>query len=114
MKRLIVINFFSLLIMTFLFVALGQWNHGRFQERAYAQGRELIRVHLSSRGEMVGHFIEPPDLSVDVIHAGVITAGDLRYVYDLGIKNPLWVQLTALNLVISPKVEILAFSGSQE
>jgi len=109
---LLVKNFLGILVVVFLFVALGQWNHPNFQQKAYIQAKESILFDLAEKGEKPGSFMEP-DFSTDTIHAGIVTEGGTRYLYDVGILNPLLVQLSALNLIISPKVEITGFIKSK-
>ena len=110
---LIVKNFLGILVVVFLFVALGQWNHPNFKQKAYDQARELIISDMAEKGEKPGNLIEPPDFSADFFHAEVVTEDGTRYSYDIGIKNPIWIQLSALNLIVSPKVEITGFIKSQ-
>ena len=111
--NLLVKNIFILLFVIFLFVALGQWNHPKFQQNAYEQSKELIAADLMEKGEKAGSFIEPPDYSGEVIHASIETEGGIKYLYDVGILNPVLVQLSALNLIISPKVQIVELSNPQ-
>jgi len=111
--NLIIKNFLVLLLVIFLFVALGQWNHPKFQQKAYDQAKLLITADLAEKGEKAGSFIEPPDFSADVIQAQVVTEDGTTYLYDIGITNPTFIQLSALNLVISPKVEIAGFIKSK-
>ena len=111
--NLIMKNFIGLLIVAFLFVALGQWNHPNFQQKAYAQAKELIMLDFTGKGGKNGEFMESPDLSSDLIHVGIVTEDSTEYLYDVGIMNPLWVQLSALNLMVSPKVQIVASSKTQ-
>jgi len=111
--NLMVKNFLGILVIVFLFIALGQWNHPKFQQKAYDQAKELITADLAEKGEKTGDFLEPPDLDIAFIHAGIVTEGGTKYLYDVGILNPLWIQLSALNLVISPKVEIAGFIKSK-
>ena len=106
-------NFLVLLFVIFLFVALGQWNHPNFQQKAYDQAKELIMLDLTARGEKTGDFLEPPDLSSDLIQVGIVTEDGTEYLYDIGIQNPTLIQLSALNLVVSPKVEIAGFIKSK-
>ena len=111
--NLIIKNFIVFLLVIFLFVALGQWNYPKFQQKAYDQAKLLITADLAERGEKPGSFIEPPDYSADVIQAQVVTADGVRYLYDIGIISPILIQLSALNLFISPKVEIAGFIKSK-
>ncbi|MDF1524801.1 MAG: hypothetical protein P1S59_00815 [bacterium] len=111
--NLLVKNFFILLFVIFLFVALGQWNHSRFQQKAYDQGKELILLDLTVKGEKTGEFLEPPDLSIDPINFVILTEGGTEYRYEVSLLNPLLVQLSALNLIISPKVQIVEVDKSQ-
>jgi hypothetical protein len=106
-------NFLGVLVVIFLFVALGQWNHPGFKQKAYEQAKEMIMLDLNAKGEKTGEFLESPDLSADLLHIGIVTAGGTKYLYDVGILNPLWIQLSALNLVFSPKVEIAGFIKSK-
>jgi hypothetical protein len=106
-------NFLVLLLVIFLFIALGQWNHPNFQQKAYIQAKELIMADLATKGEKTGDFLEPPELSVDLIQVGVVTRGGTEYLYDIDITNPTLIQLSALNLIVSPKVEIAGFIKSQ-
>ena len=106
-------NFFILLFVIFVFVALGQWNHPRFQQKAYDKAKELIIIDLTEKGEEPGTFIEPSDLSSDPLHSGIVTEGGVEYLYDIRILNPLWLQLSALNLVVPPKVQIADVSKPQ-
>lgn len=110
---LIMKNVFALLIVVFLFVALGQWNHPNFQRKAYDRAKELIVIDLTEKGEKPDRFIEPSDYSADLIHAEVVIENGTRYLYDISITNPTWIQLSALNLIISPKVEIAGFIKSK-
>ena len=110
---LIVKNFLGILIVVFLFVALGQWNHPKFQQKAYEQARELIISEMTEKGEKPGTLFAPPDFSADVIHGEVVTEDGTKYFYDISILNPLWVQLSALNLFIPPKVQIVDISKSR-
>ncbi len=110
---LVIKNVFALLLVAFLFVALGQWNHPKFQQKAYDQAKELITADLAEKGEKPGSFIEPPDFSAEFIQAGIETEGGTKYLYDVGILNPVLVQLSALNLIVSPKVEIAGFIKSR-
>jgi len=110
---LMIKNVLGILVVVFLFVALGQWNHPNFQQKAYDQAKEMIMLDLTAKGEKAGNFFEPPDLPSDLLHVGIVTEGGTEYLYDLSILNPLWVQLSALNLFISPKVEIVDFRKSQ-
>ena len=111
--NLVIKNVFALLLVVFLFVALGQWNHPNFKQKAYDQARELIISDMAEKGEKPGNLIEPPDFSADLFHAEVVTEDGTRYSYDIGIKNPIWIQLSALNLIVSPKVEIAGFIKSR-
>ena len=106
-------NFLVFLLVVFIFVALGQWNHPKFQQKAYEQAKELITADLTEKGEKPGSFIEPPDFSSEFIQAGIETEGGTKYLYDVGILNPVLVQLSALNLFVSPKVEIAGFIKSK-
>jgi len=106
-------NFLVILVVVFLFVALGQWNHPKFQQKAYDQAKELITADLAEKGEKPGSFIEPPEFSAEFIQTGIETEGGTQYLYDVGILNPVLVQLSALNLIVSPKVEIAGFIKSQ-
>ena len=47
--NLLVKGFFILLFIIFLFVALGQWNHPNFQQKAYEQAKELIAADLMEK-----------------------------------------------------------------
>ena len=111
--NLMVKNFLGILVVVFLFVVLGQWNHSNFQQKAYDQAKEMIMLDLTAKGEKAGDFLEPPDFSADLFHAEVVTEDGTRYSYDIGIKNPIWIQLSALNLMVPPKVEITGFIKSQ-
>jgi len=107
-------NFLALLFVIFVFVALGQWNHPQFQQKAYEQAKELIITDLTKLGEKPGSFVEPPEYSAGVIQAKVVTGdGGTRYLYNIAITNPALFQLSALNLVITPKVEITGFIKSK-
>ncbi len=106
-------NFLVLLLVVFIFVALGQWNYPKFQQKAYEQAKELIAADLTEKGEKAGSFIEPPDFSSEFIQAGIETEGGTKYLYDVGILNPVLVQLSALNLFVSPQVEIAGFIKSR-
>jgi hypothetical protein len=107
-------NLLVLLFVVFLFVALGQWNHPNFQQKAYEIAKELIIMDLTEKGEKARRFVEPPEYSTDLIQAEVVTEDDrARYLYDIGIKNPIWIQLSALNLMVPPKVEIAGFIKSR-
>jgi len=110
---LLVKNFLGILVVVFLFVALGQWNHPKFQQKAYDQAKLLISDDLAEKGVKADSFVEPPDFSADFIQAQVVTEDGTRYLYDIGIMNPTFIQLSALNLVISPKVEIAGFIKSK-
>ncbi len=72
----------------------------------------MIIADLASKGEKTGNFLKPPELSVDLIQVGIVTKDGTEYLYDIGIMNPIWIQLSALNLVVSPKVEIAGFIKS--
>jgi hypothetical protein len=111
--RFLLVNFFVLLFLIFVFVALGQWNHPNFQQKAYDQGKELISMDLNERGEKPASFMVPADLSADPIHAEVVTEDGTRYFYDIRIANPTLIQLSALNIVVSPRVEITGFIKSR-
>jgi hypothetical protein len=111
--NLIVKNILGIVIVAFLFVALGQWNQPKFQEKAYDQAKELITADQAEKGEKPGRFIEGSDFSDDLLHVGIVTEGGTKYLYDVSIQNPLWVQLSVLNLVSSPKVEIAGFVKSR-
>lgn len=111
--NIIMKNFFVLLFVIFLFAALGQWNHPNFQQKAYIQAKEMITADLAAKGEKSGNFLEPPELSADLIQVGIITKDGTEYLYDIGIQNPIWIQLSALNLIVSPKVEITGFIKSK-
>ena len=111
--NMIMKNFLVLILVIFLFVALGKWNHPNFQQKAYEQAKELIIIDLTEKGEKEGNFIEPPDFSAEFIHAGIETEGGTKYLYDVSILNPVLVQLSALNLVVTPKVQIVDFNKSQ-
>jgi len=111
--RVYIINFFILLFVVFIFVALGQWNHPHFQQKAYDRAKELITVDLTEKGEKPESFIEPADLSTDPIHAEVVTEDGNGYLYDIAITNPVLIQFSALNLVVSPKVKIISFIKSR-
>jgi len=106
-------NFLGILVVVFLFVALGQWNHPSFKQKAYEQAKEMIILDLAAKGGKTGDFLDSPDLSADLLHIGIVTEGGIKYLYDVSILNPLWVQLSALNLVSSPKVEIAGFVKSR-
>jgi len=106
-------NVLAILLTVFLFVALGQWNHPKFQQKAYEQAKELIMLDLASKGEKNGDFLEPPDLSPGLIHAGIVTEDGTEYLYEISIQNPLWIQLSALNLMVSPNVEITRVDTSR-
>lgn len=110
--NLVIKNLFALLVVVFLFVALGQWNHPKFQQKAYDQAKESILFDLAEKGEKPGSFTES-DFSTDIIHVSVVTENGTKYLYDVGVLNPVLVQLSALNLVISPKVEIAGFIKSR-
>ena len=110
--NLLVKNFLGILVVVFLFVALGQWNRPNFQQKAYDEAKELIISDLAEKGEKPVSFIEPSDTPAGIIKAGAVTENDTRYLYDVSILNPLWMQLSALNLVISPKLEITGFIKS--
>ncbi|MCJ7499278.1 hypothetical protein MUP29_03385, partial [bacterium] len=75
--------------------------------------KELILLDFIAKGENSGDFLEPPDLSTDPIHAVIVIEGGAEYRYDVNVLNPLLVQLSALNMVISPKVQIVDSSKSQ-
>ncbi|UCF87966.1 MAG: hypothetical protein JSV70_05930 [bacterium] len=105
-------NFFAILLVVFLLVALGQWNHPAFLQKAYDQGKEMVHMDLNERGEKPASFMVPESLSTDPIHAEVVTEDGTRYYYDISIANHILIQLSALNLVISPKVEIAGFIKS--
>jgi hypothetical protein len=105
-------NFLGILVVVFLFVVLGQWNHSNFQQKAFEQAKESILFDLAEKGEKPGSFMEP-DFSADLFHAEVVTEDGTRYSYDIGIKNPIWIQLSALNLMVPPKVEITGFIKSR-
>ena len=111
--NLLVKNFLVLIFVVFIFAVLGQWNHPKFQQKAYEQAKELIAADLMEKREKAGSFIEPPDYSGEFIHASIETEGGTKYLYDVGILNPVLVQLSALNLIISPKVEIAGFIKSK-
>ena len=111
--NLLVKNFLVLIFVVFIFVALGQWNHPNFQQKAYIQAKEMIIADLAAKGEKTGDFLEPPELSADLIQVGIVTKDGTEYLYDIGIQNPTLIQLSALNLVISPKVEIAGFIKSK-
>ena len=111
--NMILKNFLGILVVVFLFVALGQWNHPKFQQNAYDQAKELIMLDLAAKGEKAGSFIEPPDYSAEFIQAGIETEDGTKYLYDVGILNSVLVQLSALNLIIPPKVEIAGFIKSR-
>jgi hypothetical protein len=111
--NLIVKNFLGILVVVFLFAALGQWNHAKFQQKAFVQAKEMIMADLAAKGEKTGDFLEPPVLSVDLIQVGVVTNDGTEYLYDIGILNSLLVQLSALNLIVPPKVEIAGFIKSR-
>lgn len=105
--NLVLKNFFGILFTVFLFFALGQWNHPNFQQKAYDRAKELITLDLAEKGEKPASFVEPPEYFAGLIKSEVVTVeGGPRYLYDIGITNPVLFQLTALNLVITPKVEI--------
>jgi len=107
-------NFLILILVLFLFVALGQWNHPNFQQKAYEKAKELIILDLREKGEKPGSFLEPPEYFAGLIKVQVVTAENgTRYLYDIGITNPALFQLTALNLVITPKVEIIETTASK-
>ena len=110
--NLMVKNLLGILVVVFLFVALGQWNHPVFMQKAYGQARELIISDMAEKGEKPETFMEP-DFSTELIQAEVVTEDGTEYLYDISIMNPLWVQLSALNLFISPEVEIVDFSKSK-
>ncbi len=110
---LLVKNFLGILVVVFLFVALGQWNHPKFQQKAYDQAKLLISDDLAEKGVKADSFVEPPDFSADFIQAQVVTEDVTTYLYDIGIMNPTFIQLSALNLVISPKVAIAGFIKSK-
>ena len=111
--NLLVKSFFILLFIVFLFVALGQWNHPKFQQKAYDQGKELILLDLTAKGEQAGDFLEPPDLSTDPLNAVIVTEGGAEYRYDVNVLNPVLVQFSALSLIVSPKVQIVEVDKSQ-
>ena len=111
--NLLVKNFIGILVVVFMFVALGQWNHPKFQQKAYEQARELIISELAEKGEKPGTLFAPPDFSADVIHGEVVIEDGTKYLFDTRIVNPLWVQLSALNLFISPKVQVVDISKSR-
>jgi len=104
--NLLVKNFLGFLVVVFLFVALGQWNNPKFQQKAYDLAKEAIVFDLEEKGEKAGDFIESPDGSVDLYHVGIVTEKGTEHLYDVSVLNPLWVQLSALNLMVSPRVEI--------
>ena len=106
-------NFLVFLLVIFVFVALGQWNHPNYQQKAYDQAKLLISDDLAEKGVKADSFVEPPDFSADFIKAQVVTEDGTTYLYDIGITNPTLIQLSALNLVISPKVEIAGFIKSK-
>ena len=106
-------NFIGFLVVTFLFVALGQWNHPKFQEKAYDQAKEMIMLDLAAKGGENVKFIESPDLSSDIIHAAIVTEDGTEYLYDVSITNPVLVQLSALNLFVTPKVQIVDVKTSK-
>jgi hypothetical protein len=106
-------NFLVFLFIIFVFAVLGQWNHLNFQKKAYDQAKLLISDDLAEKGVKADSFVEPPDFSADFIKAQVVTEDGTRYLYDIGIMNPTLIQLSALNLVISPKVEIVGFIKSK-
>ena len=110
---LLVKNFLVFIFVVFIIVALGQWNHPKFLQKAYEQSKELIAADLMEKGEKAGSFIEPPDYSGEFIHASIETEGGAQYRYDVNVLNPLLVQLSALNLIVSPKVEIAGFIKSK-
>ncbi|MDT8396787.1 MAG: hypothetical protein RRA32_10150 [bacterium] len=111
--NLLLKNFLVLVLVMFLFVALGQWNHQHFQQKAYSRAKELIMLDFSAKGGKNGKFIEPTDIFSDPIRIG-LTAGDGgEYLYDVGITNHLLVQFSALNLFFSPKVQVTAVETSQ-
>lgn len=110
---LLVKNFLGILVVAFLFVALGQWNHPKFQQKAYDLAKEAIVFDLEVKGEKAGSFVESPDGFVDLFHVGIVTEKGTEYLYDVSVLNPLWVQLSALNLFISPKVQIIEISKSR-
>ena len=92
----------------FLFVILGQWNHPKFQEKAYVQVKESIMLDFTANGGKNGEFIEPFDISPGLFHAGVVTQDGTKILYEVSITNPVLVQLSALNLIVSPKIQIIA------
>ena len=51
-------NFFVFVIVMFLFIALGQWNYPKFQEKAFIQAREAIFLDHKANGGKEGEFIE--------------------------------------------------------
>lgn len=106
-------NFFILVFVMFLLVGLGQWNHSKFQEKAYVQVKESIMLEFKAKGGKGGEFIEPFDFTGDLFHAGVVTPDGTKFLYEVSITNPVLVQLTALNLFVAPKVQVTEIKTSE-
>ena len=69
----------------------------------------VLNKHFESKGENVLQFIEP-DYSLGQIEIGVETNSGKYYVV-LGDATPLYIQHTALNFVLTPKVSIQAIQN---
>lgn len=110
---LMVKNFIGILVVVFLFVALGQWNSPKFQQKAYDLAKGAIVFDLEEKGEKAANFIESPDGSFAPFQVGIVTEKGIKYLYDVNVLNPLWVQLSALNLIITPEVQIIELGNSQ-
>ena len=110
-RRFLAVNFFILIFVVFVFTALGQWNGANFQRQAAEKARDLMIADLEDRGLKVSSVIEP-DISMGSIQIGSVTEDGRRIDYEIGITNPDWVQLSALNLLVEPKLAIIAVSGN--
>ena len=106
-------NFLVFVLVMFLLIVLGQWNHPKFQQKALDQGKEMVMQDLAAKGKSGGELVEPADTSKDIIRIVIVEADGARYLYDMSIINPVLVQLTALNLFVSPKVQIVEIETSR-
>ena len=99
-----IITISSIALFAVLFVGIGILNIQNYQDRAIAKSEDLLTEHFANRNEVLDDLVHP-DYSLGSIEIGAITDKDTYYVA-VGDVTPLWVQITALNLFITPKIEI--------
>ncbi len=98
------ITIFSIVLFIVLFLVIGILNVHNYQDRTISQSKIVLVEYFEKRNEILKDLINP-DYSLGMIEINAITDKDTYYVvvHDM---IPIWITFTALNLFISPRIEI--------